>query len=156
VSGTVTVPDGMMITLWHSLASCTITPVRGILATPTQIEASYDGGSAGWWIEQPPHLIMFSFAFSEHITGRGMDEVNQIAATIASHLAAMAEDWPTQEAHVRLFPIVDFSMMWEVLPERQAEYLPPENPVLAHLRQLMPLAAATEEPGKFVTGLPAL
>jgi hypothetical protein len=40
VSGTVTVPDGMMITLWHSLASYTITPVRNVLATPTAIEVA--------------------------------------------------------------------------------------------------------------------
>jgi hypothetical protein len=138
VSDTVTVPDGMRITIWHSLTEFTTTPVRAILHVPTTVTASYDGNAPGWVPETPPRrLIGFSFSFLGEIAGRAMAEVDEIAAMIAAHLAAMDEDWPGQEAHVRLYPVVDISLMWEVTPDLQPDG-PRPDVTLSLLSQIMP------------------
>lgn len=120
------VPEDLVITLWHGFESFTITPVRGFLDVPTEIEATYDG-RIGWQRDTPERLIRFAFG-RVRFASTSLDEPGRAAAEIAAHLAALDGDWPGTTAHVVLLPVVDFSLTYEVTPQPRREEPPPPPP----------------------------
>lgn len=126
---TVTRPvDGRMVMMPMKAAD--------LLAVPTTVTGIFDEGHATITPgELDPHMFGLSIPWLMSLAGKPYDEVNQLAAELAGHAAALDENgWPGPHAHVRCFPVVDFGpLLFKVTPQ----YVPPApNGMPAMLRNL--------------------
>lgn len=115
------IPEGLRVTIEQPLSLTTV-PVADVLAISTTISGMYDG-DAEYGEPQSRH-IRFTLGMRT-IGGLSLADTGEIAALIAAHLAAHDGDWPTAEAHVRLWPVTDFTLRYLVTPERIAGREPP-------------------------------
>jgi hypothetical protein len=111
----VNIPADLRITVWHSLTSWTLMSARSVLAVPETVTGSYDGDTGFGTAPEPP-FIWFDILWCAALAGFGSADVDQMAAVLGAHLASAAGDWPGTEAHVRLRPVVDFHMTYQVTP----------------------------------------
>jgi hypothetical protein len=92
---------------------------------------------------RPGTRIVFNVPF--HATaGMSTADMYMVGVRLAEHLAAADGSWPTGEAHVRVFPVTEFRLVFEVTPWPSGE--PDEvglpDPRAAMLAQLDEVARA--------------
>ena len=112
-SSNFTIPGDLIVTVWREPEGLgTSLPARDILATPTSITATYKSNAIA---ATPERGIRLSFGM-KLIAGQSFEGTNGMATLLAGHAAAMDEDWPGATASVRLYPVVDFTLTYQVVP----------------------------------------
>ena len=113
-SSNFTVPDDLIVTVWSEPGGLgRFLPARDILAAPATVTATYKGNAVAR--DASERGIRLSFGM-KLIAGQSFEGTNGLATLLAAHLAAMDETWPGDAALVRLYPVVDFTLTYQVVP----------------------------------------